>query len=136
MRLATRHPKKQKSCRPALFEVLKQEMKAIRPSALKSPVVQISHWGGGNATEGPPEQTRRSFDLTKEAFPFDPDSEIGIEVDPPRTSQRELENSPASWASTVRTWASDFQAEVQRKRFHRITALRNDDRDLIFAARE
>jgi len=82
---------KNKSVAPPYLGVLKQEMKRISRSVSKNrPVVQF-HWGGGTPTYLTPEQIEDLFAFTKEHFQFDPESEIGIEVDPRVTSLAHLE---------------------------------------------
>src|SRR5213082_2899215 len=82
---------KNKSVAPPYLDVLKQEMKRISRSVSKTrPIVQF-HWGGGTPTYLTPEQIEDLFAFTKEHFHFDPDSEIGIEVDPRVTSGAHLE---------------------------------------------
>src|SRR5207247_458795 len=72
---------KNKSVAPPYLDVLKQEMKRIGRSVSRNrPVVQF-HWGGGTPTYLSHAQLEHLFTFTREHFHFDPNSEIGIEVD-------------------------------------------------------
>src|SRR5207245_7289856 len=119
---------------PPYLAVLKQEMKRISRSVSKSrPVVQF-HWGGGTPTYLTPEQIADLFVFTKEHFHFDPNSEIGIEVDPRVTSRAHLETLRKLGFNRLSEGLQDFHAEVQQT-VHRIQPYEMT-RDLLFAARD
>src|SRR5246500_4872105 len=125
---------KNKSVAPPYLDVLKQEMKRISRSVSKNrPVVQF-HWGGGTPTYLTPEQIEDLFAFTKEHFHFDPDSEIGIEVDPRVTSREHLETLRKLGFNRLSMGIQDFQAEVQQA-VHRVQPYEMT-RDLLFAARD
>src|SRR5437660_2525612 len=103
---------KNKSVAPPYLDVLKQEMKRISRSVSKTrPIVQF-HWGGGTPTYLTPEQIEDLFAFTKEHFHFDPDSEIGIEVDPRVTSRAHLETLRKLGFNRLSMGIQDFQTEV------------------------
>jgi len=125
---------KNKSVAPPYLDVLKQEMKRISRSVSKTrPIVQF-HWGGGTPTYLTPEQIEDLFAFTKEQFHFDPDSEVGIEVDPRVTSRAHLETLRKLGFNRLSMGIQDFQTEVQQA-VHRIQPYEMT-RDLLFAARE
>ena len=125
---------KNKSVAPPYLDVLKQEMKRISRSVSRNrPVVQF-HWGGGTPTYLTPEQIEDLFAFTKEHFQFDPNSEIGIEVDPRVTSRAHLETLRKLGFNRLSMGIQDFQAEVQEA-VHRIQPYEMT-RDLLFAARD
>ncbi len=104
---------KNKSVAPPYLDVLKKEMKRISRSVSKNrPVVQF-HWGGGTPTYLTPEQIEDLFGFAKEHFHFDPDSEIGIEVDPRPLAS--ISKPCASLASTASAWASRTFTPMCRK---------------------
>src|SRR5260370_587410 len=125
---------KNKSVAPPYLDVLKSEMKRISRSVSKNrPVVQF-HWGGGTPTYLTPEQIEDLFAFTKEHFHFDPDSEIGIEVDPRVTSREHLETLHKLGFNRLSMGIQDFHAEVQQA-VHSIQPIEMT-RDLLFAARD
>src|ERR1700687_3047251 len=104
---------KNKSVAPPYLDVLKREMKRISRSVSKNrPVVQF-HWGGGTPTYLTPEQIEDLFGATKEHFHFDPNSEIGIEVDPRVTSRAHLETLRKLGFNRLRIGIPDFSAAGQ-----------------------
>src|SRR5207249_4829943 len=80
-----------------------------------------------------PEQIEDLFTFTREHFHFDPNSEIGIEVDPRVTSRQHLETLRKLGFNRLSMGIQDFQAEVQQA-VHRIQPYEMT-RDLLFAAR-
>src|SRR2546429_346355 len=125
---------KNKSVAPPYLEVLKREMECVSRSVSKNrPVVQF-HWGGGTPTYLTPEQIADLFAFTKEHFHFDPDSEIGIEVDPRVTSREHLETLRKLGFNRLSMGIQDFHADVQEA-VHRIQPYEMT-RDLLFAARD
>ena len=61
---------------------LKRELAFLRPRiAAQRPVVQLA-WGGGTPTYLTPDEIRDLAGATRELFPFDPDIEAGVEIDP------------------------------------------------------
>jgi len=96
---------KEQDVAPPYLDVLKQEMKRISRSVSKNRPWSNSIWGGGTPTYLTPAQIEDLFAFTKEHFHFDPDSEIGIEVDPRVTSREHLETLRKARPSTVSVWA-------------------------------
>src|SRR5438046_10181682 len=96
-------------------------------------VVQF-HWGGGTPTYLTPEQIEDLFAFTKEHFHFDPDSEIGIEVDPRVTSREHLETLRRLGFNRLSMGIQDFHEPVQNA-INRIQPY-EITRDLIQAARD
>src|SRR5690348_4738055 len=125
---------KNKAVAPPYLDVLKRETERVSRSISRDrPVVQF-HWGGGTPTYLSPEQIEDLFAFTKEHFHFDPDSEIGIEVDPRVTSRAHLETLRKLGFNRLSMGIQDFQAEVQQA-VHRIQPYEMT-RDLLFAARD
>src|SRR5260370_7590489 len=109
-------------------------MKGISRRVSKNrPVVQF-HWGGGTPTYLTPAQIEDLFACTKEHFHFDPDSEIGIEVDPRVTSREHLETLRKLGFNRLSMGIQDFHADVQGA-VHRIQPYEMT-RDLLFVARD
>src|SRR5258707_11305500 len=125
---------KNKAVAPPYLAVLKQEMKRISRSVSKNRHVVQFHWGGGTPTSLTPEQIEDLFAFTKEHFHFDPDSEIGIEVDPRVTSREHLETLRKLGFSRLSMGIQDFHADVQQA-VHRIQPYEMT-RDLLLAARD
>jgi len=118
---------KNKSVAPPYLDILKQEMKRISQSVSKNrPVVQF-HWGGGTPTYLTAEQIEDLFAFTKENFHFDPESEIGIEVDPRVTSREHLETLRKLGFNRLSMGIQDFSRRCAARRAPH-PAVRNDPR--------
>lgn len=124
---------KNKGVAPPYLAVLKRETERVSRSISKHrPVVQF-HWGGGTPTYLSPDQIEDLFEFTREHFPFAPDSEIGIEVDPRVTSRAHLEMLRKLGFNRLSMGIQDFHPDVQ-KAVHRLQPFEMT-RDLLSTAR-
>ena len=124
---------KNKGVAPPYLDVLKRETERVSRSISKHrPVVQF-HWGGGTPTYLSPDQIEDLFGFTREHFPFAPDSEIGIEVDPRVTSCAHLEMLRKLGFNRLSMGIQDFHPDVQ-KAVHRLQPFEMT-RDLLSSAR-
>lgn len=101
----------------------------LRPSR---PVVQM-HWGGGTPTFHPPDALARLADAITAAFPFAPDAELSIEVDPRVTSPAHLTTLRRAGFNRLSLGVQDVDPTVQRA-VHRLQP-ESQTRTLIDAAR-
>lgn len=77
------------------------------------PVVQF-HWGGGSPTYLNPAQMTELFSFTRERFTFDPNAEIGVEVDPRTTTEAHLVALRTLGFNRISIGIQDFNPEVQK----------------------
>ena len=95
-------------------------------------VVQL-HWGGGTPTYSSPELLTRLGTRIRERFDFDPEVEMGVEVDPRVTTPAHLEALAALGFNRLSMGVQDFDPEVQAA-VNRIQPF-EATRDLVRAAR-
>ena len=95
-------------------------------------VVQL-HWGGGTPTYSSPELLTRLGGRIRERFRFDPDAEIGVEIDPRVTTPAHLEALAALGFNRLSLGVQDFDPEVQES-INRVQPF-EATRDLVRAAR-
>ena len=116
------------------LETLKREIdKMAHHVSKKRPVIQF-HWGGGTPTYLSPVQMEDLFNHTRERFSFEPDAEIGIEIDPRVTSREHLETLRRLGFNRLSMGIQDFDPKVQQT-IHRVQPYEMT-RDLILVARE
>src|SRR5579863_2487857 len=116
------------------LDALKREIEHVgRRVSRKRPVIQF-HWGGGTPTYLSPAQMEDLFQFTRERFTFDPDAEIGIEIDPRVTSREHLHTLRQLGFNRLSMGIQDFEPRVQ-KTIHRVQPYEMT-RDTILAARE
>ena len=77
------------------------------------------HWGGGTPTYYPMADLERLFRALAARFTFDPDAEIGIEVDPRVTSDEQITGLRALGFNRLSMGVQDFAPEVQEA-VHRV----------------
>ncbi|HEX4824371.1 MAG TPA: oxygen-independent coproporphyrinogen III oxidase [Candidatus Polarisedimenticolaceae bacterium] len=75
--------------------------------------VSQMHWGGGTPTYFEAEQMETTFRHLAGVFAFDPDAEIGVEVDPRVTTPRHLESLRRLGFNRLSLGVQDFDHEVQ-----------------------
>jgi len=85
---------------------------------LTRPVVQF-HWGGGTPTYQSAQQLEVLFLFTAERFKFAPGAEIGIEVDPRVTDEKQVRTLRRLGFNRISMGIQDFNPVVQ-KTIHRI----------------
>lgn len=125
---------KDKSVAIPYLASLKREVDHVaRMVSRKRPVVQF-HWGGGTPTFLSPAQLEDLFGYARERFSFNPDAEIGIEIDPRVTSRAHLETLRRMGFNRLSMGIQDFEPKVQET-IHRVQPYEMT-RDLIAAARE
>lgn len=71
------------------------------------------HWGGGTPTYYSADQLERVMGRLARHFTFEPDAEIGIEIDPRVTSFEQLDRLRATRFNRVSLGVQDFAPEVQ-----------------------
>jgi oxygen-independent coproporphyrinogen III oxidase len=124
---------KDKTGAAAYLDTLKREVENVaRQVSRRRPVIQF-HWGGGTPTYYSPAQLEELFEFTRQRFSFEPDAEIGVEVDPRVTSREHLETLRRLGFNRLSMGVQDFTPEVQRA-VHRIQGYELT-RDLVAAAR-
>jgi oxygen-independent coproporphyrinogen-3 oxidase len=95
------------------LQQLKKEMAMMRPRiAEQRPVAQIA-WGGGTPTYLTPDEIRDLADTTRALFPFDPDIEAGVEIDPRDMTRDHLVALKEGGFNRVSMGVQDFHPAVQ-----------------------
>jgi oxygen-independent coproporphyrinogen-3 oxidase len=84
-------------------------------------VVQV-HWGGGTPTFLPPAELGELALMLRDAFPFASDAEIGVEVDPRRCSEEQLDALAAAGVNRLSLGVQDVDPRVQAA-VHRVQPL-------------
>jgi oxygen-independent coproporphyrinogen-3 oxidase len=84
-------------------------------------VVQV-HWGGGTPTFLPPAEIAALGALLREEFPFAEGVEFGVEVDPRRCSEEQLDALAAAGVNRLSLGVQDVDPQVQAA-VHRIQPL-------------
>ncbi len=110
---------KNKDAAPPYLQTLKNEIHTFSQFVSRRRRIIQFHWGGGTPTYLSPAQLEDLFAFTKERFHFDPDAEIGVEVDPRVTSPAHLETLRRLGFNRLSMGIQDFQPEVQQA-VHRI----------------
>ncbi|MCZ6819980.1 MAG: oxygen-independent coproporphyrinogen III oxidase [Calditrichaeota bacterium] len=72
------------------------------------------HWGGGTPTYLDPEQIRRLFSAIRENFEFQPDAEIGVEIDPRGMTEEHLDALKDAGFNRASMGVQDFDLKVQQ----------------------
>jgi len=83
-----------------------------------APVVQV-HWGGGTPTFLPARELGALGALLRDAFPFDPEVEFGVEVDPRRCTDEQLDALAAAGVNRLSMGVQDVDPRVQQA-VHRV----------------
>jgi len=76
------------------------------------PVIQL-HYGGGTPTYFDPERLDRLAETLRSAFPFAPDAELGVEIDPRVTTSAHLEVLRKGGFNRLSMGVQDFDPAVQ-----------------------
>ena len=84
-------------------------------------VVQV-HWGGGTPTFLPPAELGELALMLRGAFPFDPEVEFGVEIDPRRCSEEQLDALAAAGVNRLSLGVQDVDPRVQEA-VHRVQPL-------------
>jgi oxygen-independent coproporphyrinogen-3 oxidase len=124
---------KDHSATPPYLATLKKEIDYVSKHVSRERRVAQFHWGGGTPTYLTPAQMEDLFVYAAERFTFDPDAEIGIEIDPRVTTQQHLESLKKLGFNRLSLGIQDFDAEVQQT-IHRIQPFEMT-RDLVQSAR-
>ncbi len=124
---------KNKSVAVPYLEALKKEIAHVGKFVSKKRRVTQFHWGGGTPTYLTPAQMEDLFARSKEHFSFEPDAEVGIEIDPRVTSIAHLESLRRLGFNRLSLGIQDFTGVVQRT-IHRVQPYELT-RDLIVEAR-
>ena len=86
---------------------------AALAGAERRSVVQM-HWGGGTPTFLPAEELAALGALLRDAFPFDPEAEVGVEVDPRRCTPAQLDALAAAGVNRLSLGVQDVDERVQQ----------------------
>jgi oxygen-independent coproporphyrinogen-3 oxidase len=100
-------------------EHLIQEMSQMRDRVNRERQVKQLHWGGGTPTFLLPEEIRSLGRAIRESFPFAPDVEAGVEIDPRRLTQEHVAALREAGFNRASIGVQDFNAQVQQA-VHRI----------------
>jgi oxygen-independent coproporphyrinogen-3 oxidase len=105
---------------PARYlDVIAREIASVR-EALPGPLrVSQLHWGGGTPTHLDPQQVKRLFEMTTDAFALRPEAEVSIEVDPRVTSEAHMDVLAACGFNRISLGVQDTDPKVQEA-IHRI----------------
>ncbi|MGA8037721.1 MAG: oxygen-independent coproporphyrinogen III oxidase [Candidatus Acidiferrales bacterium] len=125
---------KNKSVAIPYLDALKKEITHVGRFVSKKRGVTQFHWGGGTPTYLTPAQMEDLFAHSKEHFTFEPDAEIGIEIDPRVTNVAHLETLRRLGFNRLSLGIQDFTDVVQQT-IHRVQPYEMT-RDLIVAARQ
>lgn len=125
---------KNKSVAIPYLDALKKEITHVGKFVSKKRSVTQLHWGGGTPTYLTPDQMEDLFAHAQEHFAFEPDAEIGIEIDPRVTSVAHLESLRRLGFNRLSLGIQDFTDVVQQT-IHRVQPYELT-RDLIVAARQ
>ena len=72
------------------------------------------HWGGGTPTFLPPEEMAELAAMTRRCFSLAPDCEFGVEVDPRRCTDEQLDALAAAGVNRLSMGVQDLDPEVQK----------------------
>ena len=78
-----------------------------------APVEQV-HWGGGTPTFLAPGEMTALMAMLRDAFPFAPDAEISIEVDPRKVEEEKVAHLACLGFNRISIGVQDFDPDVQR----------------------
>lgn len=98
--------------RPYL-ERIREEIRRVTAHLDPSRPVRQLHWGGGTPTYLAPEQIEALFEPIRESFTFDPDAEIGVEIDPRVTTEAHVRALRRLGFNRVSMGIQDFDRRVQ-----------------------
>src|ERR1700751_4332889 len=79
-----------------------------------APVEQV-HWGGGTPTFLAPAEMTALMAMLRDAFPFAPDAEISIEVDPRKLEEETVAHLARLGFNGISIRVQDFNPDVQRE---------------------
>jgi len=78
-----------------------------------APVKQV-HWGGGTPTFLAPGEMTALMAMLRDAFPFAPDAEISIEVDPRKVEEETVAHLARLGFNRISIGVQDFDPDVQK----------------------
>jgi oxygen-independent coproporphyrinogen-3 oxidase len=92
---------------------LKKEIDLVAPMISPGRRVTQMHWGGGTPTHLSPGQILDIAQYIKAAFPFDPDAEMSVEIDPRELTQQHLGTLRHVGFNRMSMGVQDFNTRVQ-----------------------
>ena len=97
------------------LEAVHREMAAVRERLPAAPRVRQYHLGGGTPTYISREDMTALVERARALFPFEPDVEMSIEVDPRTVSPEDLAHLHALGFNRVSLGVQDFETPVQER---------------------
>lgn len=97
----------------AYVDAVKREMDLLRPMIAESRVVSQLAWGGGTPTYLRPEEIRDLASATRRLFPFDPNIEAGVEIDPRDMTRDHVAALKEGGFNRISMGVQDFDPRVQ-----------------------
>jgi len=105
---------------PARYlDVIAREIESVREALPGSVRVSQLHWGGGTPTHLDPQQVKRLFTMTTDAFPLRSGAEVSIEVDPRVTGAAHMDVLAECGFNRISLGVQDTDPKVQEA-IHRI----------------
>ncbi len=98
---------------------LEQEMNAVVPHLQPGRKAVQLHWGGGTPTFLRPAEIRQLGAAIRSRFPYDPDIEASVEIDPRRLTEDHVAALREAGFNRASLGVQDFDPEVQQA-IHRI----------------
>ena len=95
------------------LDYLEKEVRLVADRLPDRRAVAQMHWGGGTPTYYPPDQLERVFRCVDDLFGFEPDAEIGIEVNPHVTTTAQLDRLASIGFNRLSLGVQDTTPEVQ-----------------------
>jgi oxygen-independent coproporphyrinogen III oxidase len=93
---------------------LKKEIDLVAPLVASGRKVTQLHWGGGTPTHLSPEQLLDIAGYIRQAFAFDPEIEMSVEIDPRELQREHLEALRSAGFNRLSMGVQDFDPRVQR----------------------
>jgi oxygen-independent coproporphyrinogen-3 oxidase len=94
-------------------QYVKKEMDLLRPLIADDRMVSQIAWGGGTPTYLHPDEIRDLAQHTRELFPFDPNIEAGVEIDPREMTRDHLVALKEGGFNRISMGVQDFNPKVQ-----------------------
>ncbi|MFQ5708592.1 MAG: oxygen-independent coproporphyrinogen III oxidase [bacterium] len=95
------------------IDYLTREIELVSSKVKKGRKVAQLHWGGGTPTYLTPDQIRRLFEAIRGHFAFQPDAEVGVEIDPRGLTEAHLDALKEAGFNRASMGVQDFEPRVQ-----------------------
>ena len=96
------------------IDYLEKEIILLKPHIDSSRKVKQLHWGGGTPTHLSPAQIRRLGNLIHKYFDFQPDAEVGVEIDPRELTRDHMVALSEVGFNRCSMGIQDFDPKVQQ----------------------